>query len=200
MYKINFDKLEPGMVWHTRGQSNFAKLIRKALNANKPNPRCWGSHDAITVEVNNEWFIGESKPLRACLTPIQEYLDEINKNIVEVRVYNVIDATMLQGSKAATYWTLEVNGTLYDFAAFPRLLFKALIADFSTSKLKWIKRLGDIACGSEWANWCTEGCSKAWKNGAGIDVWAKPNPTPFTTEKRIGKTLEEITKEIIVAC
>lgn len=196
-YTINESALMDGMWWHTRRKAAFPKMIRKALNAKKPNPRCWGSHDALVIKVCDEWFIGDVSPIFARLTPLQDYLDEMNKGIVEVRCYWPTNAVREHGSNAAIYWVTQVQGTVYDFAAFPRLLAKATLGDWSESKIPWIRKIGDTACGLEWANWCTEGNARSWSKGARLDILQKSNPTPFTTEKRVGKTLTDVTADVI---
>lgn len=191
MITIDYNKLEVGMIWHVRTDTTFGKLIRKVLKG------VFGNHDGLTAKINDDWFIEESVPFFATLTPINDYIKKIDSGNYQVRIYRVKDATKEKKNKAVEYWLKNIYKTFYDFFAMPRLLWKADIFDLSNSKITWLKKLGDKACGFEWSNWCTEGCATAWLKGANFDVWKKTNPTPLTTEKRVGDTLEDVTQEII---
>ncbi len=105
---------------------------------------------------------------------------------------------MTQGEVAAKYWTDKVLGKPYAFSAYPRLLAKAKLIDFSNSKYAWLRKIGETHCGFEWSDWCTEGVAKAWKFTG--NNWAdKNNPTPLTTEKRlIAGVLKDVTSSCII--
>lgn len=196
MISFNPHFIEPGMIVHPRTDTLLGTTVRKALNIHKPQPPCWGNHDGMFIECNGEWFIGDSQPMFATLTPIKEYEEKLTLGRWDVRVYIVATATRKQGIDAANYWLEHVQGSIYDFVAFPRLLFKAGVGDLSDSHIAWLKWIGDRACGIEWANWCTEGCMRSWK-AAGKDPWQKSNPTPYTTEKRVGKTFIDVTSSAL---
>lgn len=183
------EKLLPGMIIRRRGTAAFSRLIIRTLGS-------WASHDAIAIYINGVWYVGDAESPFAHLTPLEVYEQELlERNNVQVAW--VCDATPQQGVAAANYWLQHVQGSPYDWFAFPRLLLKEKLLDFSESKVKWIKWLGDRYCGFTWAHWCTEGVAEAWKKGAGIDAWHNPNPTPYTTQKRIGHTLEDVTAQVI---
>jgi len=179
---LHFDvkKLLPGMILHGRGQSRFAKLILGAFDG-----KCWGSHDGILIFLNNSWYVGDSVFPFAKLTPIKAYEELIEKGLYDVKILIPTAYEVDKGIRSATYWVEHIQGSLYDVFAFPRLLIKTRLIDFSKSKVRWIKWLGDRHCGLEWSRWCTEGVSESWRVGGGEDVWQKANPTPYTTEKRL---------------
>jgi hypothetical protein len=67
-------------------------------------------------------------------------------------------------------------GKPYDYGAYPRLLFKAIIGD-------WI----DTVAGWKWADWCTEGVHRAYMaNEPSTDLFQTANPTPLTLEQISG--------------
>lgn len=198
MITIDTSKLYSGLIWHVEGTGYWSRRIQKALNAKKQIPPCLGNHDALTILTTDGWGICDSEPLFAKITPIDNYLDAMRKGSIKVRVFRAIGATVLQHQQAAEYWSKHIKGTFYDFFAFPRLAFKSYFFDLSDSTNPILKRIGEKACGLEWTHWCTEGCATAWQKGGCMDLWQKSNPTPYTTEKRVGQTLEEITDEVII--
>jgi len=179
MFKFDTDWLKDGMILHGRSYGFFGKIIRKCL------PKAWGNHDGIFIFKHDRWWVGESAPLIARLTPIESYESWVDAGEYEVKIYDVVGANTDDRKKAVDYWLTHVNGTFYDFLAFPRLFFKSVFGDL------WKK-----AAGWEWAHWCTEGVCFAWESGASMLVWNKSNPTPYTTEKRVGTTLVDVTEKV----
>ena len=141
--------------------------------------KVWGNHDAIlTQSARGEWFVGDAEPMAAKWTPLHKYAQRVENCECEVRVYEVIGANALLERRAVEWWDMNVCGTMYDFTAFPRLAFKSIFGEFLQT-----------AAGLEWANWCTEGVANAYEYafiGDSVSVWQKNNPTPLTTEKRVG--------------
>lgn len=166
---INRAELLPGMIVHVKTTAFFGHTIIKVLNS-------WGSHDAPVCETTEGYKIGDAEPWTAKLHSIEYYEQRMNEDGWEVQFLLPWDYTPAEGRRASDWWIRHVYGTFYDFAAFPRLLFKALFADIWTKTAGW-----------EWANWCTEGVANAWKVGAGKYYWKKMNPTPRTTEKRLAE-------------
>lgn len=175
MLKFDQTQLEEGMILHARTYGVLGKLIRKLLKS-------WGNHDGLFVFRHNRWWVGDAAPMVARLTPIEIYESGVDAGEYEIEIYDVVNARPADRKKAGDYWTSHVLGTFYDFLAYPRLFLKILFGDR-------FKR----AAGWEWAHWCTEGVANSWDVGAGCLVWQKSNPTPLTTEKRVGSTLEAVT-------
>ena len=177
--RFNKDELKEGMILHGRSYGKFGKLIRKCL------PKSWGNHDGIFIYKYDRWWVGESAPLIARLTPIESYESWVSAGEYEVKIYDVVGAKSSERKLAIDYWLTNVLGTFYDFLAFPRLFLKALFGDIFKREVGW-----------EWAHWCTEGVAFAWESGASVVVWGKSNPTPYTTEKRVGTTLVDVTANV----
>jgi len=185
--KFNLGNFREGMVLHVRSNKGWiGRTIRKVLSINGLLP-VWGNHDAIVILFKGRWYFGESAPLHAKLTTTEEYESRINAGDFEVKMYDVKGATPKQRKAASQYWLSSVLGTFYDFLAFPRLFFKAILGNIFKGDVGW-----------EWAHWCTEGVADAWEKGAGLYVWRKDNPTPWTTEKRVGVSLVDVTSNIIM--
>lgn len=184
--------LRPGLVLHGRGKTLYAKAIREVLNRgiSPGHDLCWGNHDAIIVyDAGRETYaVGESRPMRAQVTPLAHYEQMINAAQYEVRVFEVVNATHADGVAASVWWKHNVCGTWYDFYGIYRLWLQYVRGKLRLRREGW-----------EWASWCTEGVADAWRNATGLDPWAKENPTPYTTEKRVmqGK-LKDITAEVVV--
>jgi hypothetical protein len=167
--------LRPGAVLNMSTRSVIGRLIRHTLAARSgisavecPN------HDAIVVAFKGQLWIGESQPPVARLTSIEDYIRDMERGFISrLRVLYPTGASAADGIMAAQWWQDNIRNSPYDYWAFPRLIWKALVADW------WPKQAG-----KEWANWCTEGVANAWRIGAGIDPWKKTNPTPLTTLRR----------------
>lgn len=194
-------QLREGMNVHVRHNSRLGRMIRWALNKwlkricedlGVPVVQVWGNHDGITVKVNGRMFIGEATPRGNILTPVEDYERLLDLGKIEVRIYEVIGATLADGKNAAMFWILNVKGRPYNFMAYPRLLCKSLFFDLSYSKIKWLKKIGDKAAGWEWADWCTEGFQKAWVRIK--DVLQTGNPTPLTVEQVANEVPRRISK------
>jgi len=185
MIKFDLDELKLGMILHVRTYAFVGRSIRKVLSCRGKNP-VWGNHDAMILRNNCEWAVGESEPMKAKFTPLSEYESRVNAGKCELKVYDIVEATNIERQEAAEYWKATVLGTPYDFMAFPRLFLK-----------NWVMDVFDTDVGWEWAHWCTEGVAHGWDRGAGKVVWGKKNPTPWTTEKRVGTTLVDVTDKVI---
>ena len=171
---FHFTGLRPGLVLNMSTNSWMGKLIQMVLARNWDNRRECPTHDAIVVEYDGKLWIGESVSPVAKLTPIAKYERQVRSGFIyRIRVLEVVGATTKQEREAARWWLDNVKNSPYDWIAFPRLLWKAVIGD-------WIKS----AAGWEFARWCTEGVAEAWKIGGGLDPWQKLNPTPLTTWTR----------------
>lgn len=205
--KFKRNMMRAGLIIHVRTlkpKLGFGGMIRIMLNRGLKKlglHRVWGNHDAITVQdFEGVIGIGESVPLCARVTTIEKYERDIAAGKIEVKVYEVIDASPMDEALAARWWIRNVCGTPYDFKAFPYLIIKAMFSG-----------VHDRVAGWEWANFCTEGIGHAFKKGTAgdpseaIDPYNKDMPTPLTTEKRAGEyptttsaiTLREITKRVM---
>ncbi|MFC1453841.1 hypothetical protein ACFLQL_01540 [Verrucomicrobiota bacterium] len=176
-------RLRPGLIFSVNGNKPFSKLVSSVLSSafnNLPDrvndivPTC-PCHDAMIIKLAGKFYVGESRPLKARLTPLAQYEEEFEGDIsVNPRLFAVKVATEIEERKAAEYWLKYVNDTYYDFMAFPKLYLKQrLMYNFHK------------AAGWEWAHWCTEGVAKAYQDALGFDVYLKTNPTPLTTIKRV---------------
>lgn len=174
MITIDYSKLRAGDIIHTRDQTFLGRRIQRALGS-------WGNHDALVVWDHDRLAIGESVPPRAKITPLSEFERRLNTGRYALTFFRPVNATDDMGARAAIWWIHNIYRKPYDWGAYPRLLIKSLVGD-------WIKS----AAGWEWAWYCTEGVAAAWLFGAGVDVFRKKNPTPKTTEKRMGDTLGEV--------
>jgi hypothetical protein len=164
------------MILHVRSSTRFGKMIRYVLGS-------WGNHDGLLwQDSDGAWYVLESVSPWATKTPLRAYEDAMDDGWTFCRVYWPIGAMEDQGAAACDWWLRYVDGTFYDWAGIARLAIKAAFGD-------WIRR----AAGWEWAHWCTEGVADAWRLGGRADAWRKINPTPLTTEHRVGGALVDLT-------
>ena len=195
IFTFNQSLLRPGLIVSVCSRRAAGYLIRKMLKkafddlgpeALKVTPEVF-NHDAIVIKDHGKWYIGDAQPWRARLVPIEEYEKDVNSDYIYcLRVFSAKGATLEQEEAAAAWWLSNVNGSWYDFMAYPRLIFKCIFGD-----------IFDAAAGWKWANWCTEGVAEAYSKGAKLDVYHKNNPTPLTTVKRaISGDLVNITEFI----
>jgi len=182
---MKFDKsrLKNGMILHVRTFGWIGRLIRIALGAR--GHHVWGNHDGLLIFRHGQWWVGESVLPVARLTLLADYESREDAGKCELRVYDIVGAKLVNRLKAVDYWLTNVCGSPYDCLAFPRLLLKAIFGDVFAGEAGW-----------EWAHWCTEGVAFSWDSGANMSVWKKENPTPLTTEKRVGDTLIDITEKV----
>jgi len=183
MVIFNRRQLRPGLIFSVKGTNLLSILISTVLSrgfnkllpeVTKIVPVC-PCHDGIVVEVDEQFYIGESRPFKARLTSLDTYEEKFESNIcLNPRIFEVKIATKIEEYTAAEYWLKHVNGTLYDFMAFPYLSIKNLLMDNSEKVAGW-----------EWAHWCTEGVAEAYCAALGYDIYNKTNPTPLTTIKRV---------------
>jgi len=175
------DLIRPGIIVHVRGRSVFpSRAIRRLLGIplrRKGLPPCWGNHDALGVLFRDgSCGIGDMEPWRGKVNTLESYRKGMIDGKWEVRLFEVIGATQAQERRAAHWWTEQVVGRFYDFAAYPRLIGKCLLGDIFPRAAGWT-----------WANWCTESVADAWRCGACCDwTGGNRNPTPLTVEKRAG--------------
>lgn len=166
---FNFDELRPADIIHSLSRGKMSRQITRVIGSK-------GSHDALFL--GQHAGIGESImwPPFSSATPVDSYEDRMRSGDLQVAVLRVPGMTAPQGHAVVAAWFKHVRGTFYDFAAFPRLFIKATIADVYPKAAGW-----------EWAHWCTEGLRVSYLSGSHgfIDPWAKPNPTPRTTENRL---------------
>ena len=177
MRLLDEHKLHPGLVIHARTKSALGWLIRRSV-------RSWGNHDAIVVRRRDYSLgIGDAEPPAANVKTVDWYNTQILIGKYQVKVMEPIDTPVLKQELAANWWMDNVRNSAYDYAAFPRLLLKALFGD-------WFPK----AAGLQWANWCTEGVHHAYLRGPKKDIWRNNSPTPRTTEKRVDETLRDVTE------
>lgn len=195
---IDPEKLEPGMIMQARTYNAFGRLIRNCLtrwirrDLGPSAPAVWGSHTALVIEIDRQLYIGDSAPPFAHATPIPEWNEKVLAGKAEIRFFVVLGSTIEQGRAASTWWVLKVQGRVYDYMAFPRLLWKCMVKS-------WWKR----AYGWKWAWFCTEGVGEAWAHacGAAVGPLGSVQATPLTVEKRAGfygdkPTLKEVTDDV----
>ena len=179
--------LRAGLIVHVRDcrqRFTYGLLIRDVLGIGGQRP--WGNHDALVVQsgAGPGLGIGDATLFRCRITPLEDYNRRIRSGDVQVRVYEVVNATARQEIDAATWWVRNVNGTVYDFRGILYLTFKSVFRR-SRPVREWT-----------WANWCTEGVGRAWL-AAGRNVYRNVAPTPLTTERRLvgaDATLRDVTQ------
>lgn len=183
MVLFHRQRLRPGLIFSVKGTNLLSKLISSVLSKGFNRlplevkcivPEC-PCHDGIIIKVWGKFYIGESRPSRARLTPLDVYEDGFETGIyTNPRIFEVKVASEAQEQLAAEYWLEHVKDTPYDFMAFPYLCLKNLLM-FKYERV----------AGFEWAHWCTEGVAEAYQHALGFDVYNKVNPTPLTTVKRV---------------
>jgi len=188
--KWKTENLRPGLIVAVRSYTFIGRTIRWGLRkwserlhkkywSDRPRTDPWANHTGIIVRSPSELVVGEALAQGSVMTPLESYIQEHEKKGTECRVYEVLDADRKDEAAAAQNWFMEIEGTSYDFACYPRLLIKSLFFDI------WSK-----AAGWEWSNWCTEGVAKSWDDfhPPHIDrVFPTKNPTPLTVEQMAGE-------------
>ena len=159
--------IQSGDILAVRNDHFIGRAIRRAIGS-------WGNHDAILVRPEGLLCAGDATWPRSKCTDLADYDTRINSGDTQVIVLRPAGASPLNGSLAAAWWLRNAQGRPYDLGAYPRLLLKSIFGDICQRAAGW-----------EWAWYCTESCRDAWRNGPSIDPWAKTNPTPRTTEKRL---------------
>lgn len=168
------NELMEGYIVQVRGlKSRWSKAIIRVLGS-------WASHDAIVVRENGVLAIGDVQPIRARVTSLADYEKAVAKGEIEIRVLSPRNYSHYDGMCAAHWWVTNEVGKIYNFAALPLLLVKALFGDW----FQWSRDL--------YWDWCTEGIMDAWLGGAKQDYWRKDGdttrilrPTPLTTQHRL---------------
>jgi hypothetical protein len=159
--------IRSGDILHVRNKGFIGRAIRRAIGS-------WGNHDGIFVRPENNLCVGESTWPRGRFVDLAEYDRLIASRHTQAIVIRPSCASAMHGSLAAAWWIRNAQGRPYDLGAYPRLLLKSILGD----RCPW-------PAGWNWAWYCTESCRDAWRNGPNLDPWAKTNPTPRTTEKRL---------------
>lgn len=139
------------------------------------------SHDAMLIRTGHSWFCGDALMGKlASLTPLEDWEADMRERGVRVVVSRPLDATPRQMAAAAWFWQTEVAGQVwYDRKAIVALAWR------------WLAERFGHKVGDEDRLYCTESCQLAYREGACVDPWRKPdgarkwNPTPGTTRKRI---------------
>ena len=139
------------------------------------------SHDAMLIRTGHSWFCGDALMGKmASLTPLEDWESDMRERGVRVVVSRPLDATPRQMAAAAWFWQTEVAGQVwYDRKAIVALAWR------------WLAERCGHKVGDEDRLYCTESCQLAYREGACVDPWRKPdgarkwNPTPGTTRKRI---------------
>ena len=139
------------------------------------------SHDAMLIRTGHSWFCGDALMGKmASLTPLEDWESDMRERGVRVVVSRPLDATPRQMAAAAWFWQTEVAGQVwYDRKAIVALAWR------------WLAERFGHKVGDEDRLYCTESCQLAYREGACVDPWRKPdgarkwNPTPGTTRKRI---------------
>ena len=179
---FNRDALLPGMIlsrmtphWISRAIVLRTQGLRVLLAGSGL------SHDAILIRTGDAWFVGDALMGKmASLTPLEDWESDMRERGVRVVVSRPLDATPRQMAAAAWFWQTEVAGqVLYDRKAIFDLAWR------------WLAERCGHKLGDEDRLYCTESCQLAYREGACVDPWRKPdgarkwNPTPGTTRKRI---------------
>jgi hypothetical protein len=201
---FNREALRPGLILHQRGTSWFARLIRLALDRfmrkfcernQIPVARVWGNHDGIFIKRGEHWFIGEALGRGNVLTPIEVYEASVSAGKEEIRVFEVVGASVMEGILAQQHWINDVCGTPYDYRAILCLGLKAVFLDLS-----------DRVAHSKVKHFCTEGIAAgAWDKVRRVFQCA--HAIPLTVEQVAGllprkpdikTTLREVTESVII--
>lgn len=133
------------------------------------------SHDAILIAHNGHWYVGDSEPPQARLTPLEEWERQMREDGCRVIVLRPVGATPEQMECAAWSWQTAILGTDYDSLAIAGLAWR------------WLAERFGHKLGREDDFYCTEGCQAVYRIAMGhtSEPWAgKKNPTPGTTRKR----------------
>jgi len=200
---INREALRPGLILHQRGTSRFARLIRWALDRfmrkfcernHIPVVKVWGNHDGIFIKQGERWYIGEALGRGNVLTPIEEYEASVSAGKEEIRIFEVIGASVMEGILAQGNWLNHVKGARYDYWAIICLGLKALFLDIS-----------DRVAHSKVRRFCTESVAESWERVR--TVFQCRHALPLTVEQVAGllprkpeivTTLREITGSVII--
>ena len=189
MKRFNLDVCKPGMILQRKAPGKFSNLICAALST--PERKCEWSHDSIFIRSPTDMLvIGDSVHPRSRLSTLECYEKGMNEYGWKVRVMEPVGFTECDGLWASHWWRLYVLGKPYDWMAYPRLLWKALMVRVGrewAAEYGWgcFQHWAQRQAGLEWAWYCSEGCRDAWHKGDTLQPWGeKMNPTPYTTQKR----------------
>lgn len=189
--QINRDKLVPGLWVHWRGTSFVSRAIRRMLTiwerrtcATYHLPLCgwriWGNHDGIVIHRNGSWYIGEALAHGSVATPIEDYEQEINEGTGELMFLRPTSLSENEPAPdneklalAAYYWQANIEGTKYDYAAYPGLIVDCFFAGL------WPRP------GNRKNHFCTEGIDSPYCT-ADMDVLQDNTPTPMHVERAAG--------------
>jgi len=151
--------------------------------------------------------IGEQLPLGSTVTTLEAYERKIAAGKIRVRVYEVIGARCHDELHATKNWWLHCKGRRYDWFAYPRLLFKAVVMDFTESRIPILRAIGETVAGFEWRGWCTQDVAESYQiDPPALDIYQTANPTPLTQQQVAGEapmkpgkrvTLRDVTAEMM---
>lgn len=199
-----FEKCRDGDILHVRSNSALGKMIRWALNKwlkrlcqqqMHPVPKCgvWGNHDGLIVRNPDTGMlmVCESMPGGTQLTELSDYVLDVQAGKCHVRILRPLPevATAEECSQAAQNCLTNELGKPYDYAAYPRLLFKAVVGD-------WVQTVA----GWKWADWCTQEVQQSYMAvPPEVDLFQTLNPTPMTVEQMAGWVPAKFGKRITLA-
>ena len=204
---IDKSKLHPGMILDVRSygffgrgirfaQNIWQKRIRRILGKSERITKPWGNHTAVVLDSNS---IGEALVKKGnVVTPVDEYNEMIRDGKIEVRVYEVIGITKEQELEVIKNWNTYVKNRKYDYEAFPRLIYKAMVSNWEDSLNPIKRKIGNIIAGSDHRFWCTQGIQETFINPiVYLDIFCgERNPTPMHVGIRAGE-IPEINKKPI---
>lgn len=188
---IDTAALRPGLWGHWRGYAWIDRRIQSVCDS-------WGNHDSLFDAVPGfGWCSLDCRFPVNRPTPCDEDDERLSNGDLELRVYEVADATIAQEEGAAAWWMGNVNGELYDLLAFPRLWIKNRIGNASRSRCPVLRWIGNIAAGVENLEYCTEANARAYAHVGCRPLGRAHNLTPRDPELWVGDTLRDVTHEIV---
>lgn len=131
-----------------------------------------GSHDSLLIFWREQWWTGDMVFPRGRCRPWDWWVKRAEAGRVRLRLFWPTDAPVAQGLWAATWWMKHEKGNWYSWPSYAWLWATVIWHGL------------DLPCDPLEADYCTESVAKAWREGAGNDVYRKRKPTPFTTWKR----------------
>ena len=171
---IDRTALRNGLILHARTGGFFGRAIRwaESIDAKREGypDLPFGNHDAPLYMIDGRWWVLDAEPPEAKLTPLYQWERRMAAGKCELRFYWPAGAMSMDGRVACKWWLSHVRGRRYDKAAFPRLLWRAVLGP------RWESQAGNP---HEW--WCTEGTRGGWRF-AGFDPWGGNNSTPLDSE------------------
>lgn len=201
---IRFRNLRAGMIGRvmvldpigridTRWWKGSSEFIQHALNKAKeragygPQPEV-GCHDFLVINYGGNWYAGDQRIPRARLTQMSYWEGRMSRGEVAIQFLWPVCATERQGLLAANWWREKCEaGWRYSWQSYGWLWITLVNEEF------------DLPFDLE-ASYCTEGIEDAFTEGAGLSIYSKAHPTPYTTWKRhaIQGLFRDDSREVIV--